>query len=143
MITRVAIAAIAGTIVMFILGFLIYGILLDSYMKSVMTPDAAKLMKEMPDLIILFISNFAFCWLYAFVFEHWAGIKTFVSGMIGGVLITIPIAVGFDLNMYSVMNMMQSFTPIIIDVVAITIMSAIAGGVIGQVLGILNKKTAD
>lgn len=142
MVMRVAIAALVGAIVMFILGFLIYGILLDSYMRSAMTPESAKLMKEMPNLVVLFISNFAFAWLYAFVFERWANIKTFVSGMIGGILISIPITLGFDLNMFSTMNVMQSFTPIIVDVLAIAVMSAISCGVMGQLLGMLNKKQA-
>lgn len=142
MITRVAIAALVGSVVMFGLGFLIYGVLLDSYMRGSMTPEAAKAMKEMPNLVGLFISNLAFSWMYAFVFERWAGIKTFVSGLIAGILIVVPIAIGFDLNMFSTMNLTSGFTPIIVDVLAVTVLSAISAGVIGQVLGMLNKNKA-
>ncbi|HRH43262.1 MAG TPA: DUF1761 domain-containing protein [Pyrinomonadaceae bacterium] len=142
MITRVAIAALVGSVVMFGLGFLIYGVLLDSYMRGSMTPEAAKTMKEMPNLFGLFVSNLAFSWMYAFVFERWAGIKTFVSGLIAGILIVVPIAIGFDLNMFSTMNLTSGFTPIIVDVLAVTVLSAISAGVIGQVLGMLNKNKA-
>ena len=142
MILRVAIAAVVGAIVMFALGFLFYGILLESYMKSAMSPDAAKLMKESPNLIGLFVSNLAFSWLYAFVFERWASIKTFVSGMIGGALIALPVAIGIDLNMFSTMSLMQSPSPMVVDILVVTVMAAITGGVIGQVLGMLNKNKA-
>ena len=56
MITRILLATLAGGVVMFLLGFLIYGILLDAFMKANMMPEAAKLMKDPPNLSLLFLS---------------------------------------------------------------------------------------
>lgn len=139
MISRVAIAALVGGIVLFGLGFLVYGLALDSYMKSTMSPEAAKMMKEMPNLILLFLGNVVTAWLYAFVFERWASIKTFVTGLIGGILISLPMIIGFDLMIFSTTNLMSSIPPVIVDILAFTFISAITGGVIGQVLGMLNR----
>ncbi len=142
MMTRVLVASLAGAVVMFGLGFLIYGLLLMEFMKANMVPEAAKLMKDSPNLVLLFVSNFAFAWLYAFIFERWASIKTFASGLMAGALIALPIAIGIDLNLFSTINIMQSVKPLIVDILAVTVMSAIVGGVIGQVLGMLNKNQA-
>ena len=138
MITRVIVAALVGSVVMFALGFLIYGLLLAEYMKTAMGQNAS-MMKDPPNFVLLFVSNLAFAWLLAFVFERWAGIKTFVSGLIGAALIVLPMMIGYDLNFYATTNMMQSVTPMLVDVLATTVLASIVGGVIGLVLGKLGK----
>lgn len=140
MITRVLVSALIGSVTMFALGFLIYGLLLAEYMKTAMGQNAS-LMKDPPNFVLLFVSNLAFAWLLAFVFERWAGIKTFASGLLGGALIVLPMMIGYDLNFYATTNLLQSFTPMIVDILATTVLASIAGGVIGFVLGKLGKTT--
>ena len=135
MIVRMLAAAVVGGIVMFGLGFLIYGLLLADFMKAGMTPEAAKLMKEPPNYVLLFVSNVLLAWVLAFIFERWASIKTFSAGAIGGALVVLPIVLGIDLQFAATMNMFNGFMPIIVDAIAATVMSAITGGVIGIVLG--------
>jgi uncharacterized protein YcfJ len=41
----------------------------------------------------------------------------------------------------SLMNLFTSFTPVLVDVIAFTVIGAIAGGVIGLVLGIIDRNS--
>lgn len=139
MITRIVLATLAGGIVMFVMGFLIYGILLDAFVKANMTAEAAKLLQDPPNLALLFASNLVFAWVLAFIFERWASIKTFVTGMIGGAIITASIALAIDLQLAATMNMMSGFLLILVDTLAVGVLGAVSGGVIGVVLGKMNK----
>lgn len=138
---RVLVAAIVGAIVMFFLGFLIFGLGLSGFFKAQLLPAAIPIAREMPDMIPLFLSNLVFAWFYALVFDHWAGIKTFVGGVLGGMTIGIPIAIAIDLNFMSMFKIYGSYLVVLVDAIAIAIMSGISGGVIGLVLGKMSPKT--
>lgn len=139
MITRVLAGTVVGGIVMFVLGWLIYGLLLAEYMKA-HTVNYAGLMKDPPDMIPLILANLVWAWLLAFVFDYWANIRTFAGGVKGGALIILPLVLGIDLQFMAFMNLYQGIVPLIIDVIAATLLGAIVGGVIGWVLGMVGKK---
>ena len=66
MLTKLLAAAVAGGIVFFILGFVIYGLILDPMvMKPNMNPDAAKLINEVPNWIPLVLGNLVLAFLVA------------------------------------------------------------------------------
>ncbi len=138
---RILAATVAGAIVMFFLGWLIFGVILMSYLQANMTQYEG-LQKIPPDFRLLIPAQLAWAWLYAFVFDHWAGIKTFLSGLTGGVLLGFPISVGINLQFESFMELYKGVAPMIVDILASTLWAAIAGGVIGLVLGLMSKKTA-
>jgi hypothetical protein len=138
---RVLVAAVAGAIVMFFLGFLIFGVALSGFMKAHIVAAAVPVVKEMPDMVPLVLSNLVFSWFYALVFDQWAGIKTFVGGVLGGMMIGIPVAIAIDLNFMSMFNIYSGFIVILVDAIAIGIMSGLSGGVIGFVLGKMGPKT--
>jgi hypothetical protein len=136
---RVLVAAIVGAIVMFFLGYLIYGLALASFMQA-NTIQYPGLMKDPPEFIALGLSNLAFAWLYAFIFDNWAGIKTFVGGVLGGISIAIPLALAVDLQYLAFMNIYKSLIVILVDIVAIAVMNGIAGGVMGLIIGKMSPK---
>ncbi|CAN5849570.1 hypothetical protein BH20ACI4_BH20ACI4_32620 [soil metagenome] len=140
MIIRVLAATVAGGIAFFFLGWLIFGLLLAEFMKAHTINYPGLLKEPMPDMIPLALANLAWAWLIAFIFDYWAGIKTFVGGLKGGALIMFPIILGIDLQFMAFMNLYQGFTPLIVDVIASTVLGAIAGGVIGLILGLVGKK---
>src|SRR5215213_2077007 len=131
---RVLVAALVGGIVMTLLGWLIFGILLMNFLKAYMIQYNG-LEKNPPDWIPLIIFNLAFAWLFAFVFDYWATIRTFVGGVKGGALIMLPLVIGIDFQYMAFMNLYNGYVPIIVDIIAATVLGAIAGGVIGFVLG--------
>ena len=137
---RVLVAAVVGAIIMFFLGWLIFGIALNSWMHANMIQYPG-LMKDPPDFIWLGLSNFAFAWLYAFIFDQWAGIRTFAGGVIGGITIAIPLALAIDLQFLAFMNIYKTIAVIFVDVAGVAVMNAIVGGVIGLILGKMAPKT--
>lgn len=139
MITRILAATVVGGIVMFVLGWLIFGLLFAEYMKA-HTVNYIGLMKDPPDMIPLVFANLFWAWLFAFIFDFWANIRTFATGLKAGALIMFPLILGIDLQFAAFMNLYQGIAPLIVDVVSATVMGAIVGGVIGWTLGMVGKK---
>lgn len=143
MLTRVLAATVAGGIAFFALGFLIYGMLLDPYLKANMIVYAGLIKEPMPDFVPLVAANLVNAFLFAFIFDKWASIRTFVGGLKAGAIIMSLIAITFDLQFLAFMNLWKGgFMPVVVDIIAATVMGAIVGGVIGQVLGMMNKGPA-
>jgi hypothetical protein len=143
MLTRILAATVAGGIAFFILGFLIFGLLLGpNMMQQYISPDAAKLMNETPVWAPLIIGNLVLALLLAYIFERWATISTFVGGLIGGAIIVFLLDTYFQMMFLAFMKMHTSYIPVIGDIIGSTVMGALAGGVIGAVLGMMKKAPA-
>lgn len=139
MVTRMAAATVAGGIAFFILGFVIYGLLLD---PMVMRPNMnvfPGLTKETPDFIPLFIANLVSALFLAYIFECLAGIKTFAAGLKGGAIIFFLMALSFQLMFIAFWNLSKNYIPPVMDIIGSTVMGAICGGIIAAVLGAMNK----
>jgi hypothetical protein len=136
---KAILAGFAGAILAFLLGWVIYGMLLMGYFES-NTTHYEGLMKDTPNLLLIFLNNLIWSLLLAFIFYKWAGVKSFAGGIKGAIIITLPISLSIDLYFVSGMNL---FTPVlvVVDVIASTIMWAIVGGLIGFILG-AGKKAA-
>lgn len=139
MITRVLVATLAGAVVLFLLGYLIFGVLLNSYMQANVMQYAG-MMKNPPNIMMLIVANLAFAWLLAFVADYWAGIRNFASGLKLGALITFPLIIWSTLRFEAFIDLYIGYALIIVVVLAATLLGAIAGGVIGLVLGMVDKK---
>jgi hypothetical protein len=141
MVTRILAAAVAGGIAFFILGFLIYGLLLDPMVMKPNMNTYPGLMNETPVWIPLVLANFVSALLLAYIFDKWAGIRTFAGGLNGGAIVFFLIALSFQLMFIAFMNLSKNYIPAIADIVGSTVMGAIGGGVIGAVLGMMSKET--
>jgi len=137
---RVLVAAVAGGAALFFLGFLVYGIALEAWMNSQMVPHPG-LMRESPNFVTLILANIVWALLVALIFDRWATISTFAGGLLGGAAIAFFMSLFNDLMSISLMNLFTSFTPVLVDVIAFTVIGAIAGGVIGLVLGIMDRNS--
>ena len=138
---RTIVAAIAGAIVMFLLGWLFFGVLLMDWFKSQATVEYTNIMLKEPRFIFIFLWQLVWCWLIAFIFDYWATIRTFIAGLKGGAIIMFAIVLGVNLSNYAFMNVYKGspYVPMLVDVLVATVMGAIGGGVIGLVLGKMNK----
>ena len=140
MISRVLVATLVGGIVFFLLGGLIFGAILDPMvMRPNTNPDALKLMKDPPNWALLVLGNLVFAFFLAYLFEKWTSIRSFGAGLTAGAVVMFFVALYFQLMFAAFMNMMTSITPAVADVLGSTIIGAITGGVIGLVLGKMNK----
>lgn len=142
MLTRVLVAAVGGGITFFILGFVIYGLILESTVMKPNMIEYSGLMKEMPNFAPLVLANIVSALLLAYIFDKWANIRTFVGGMQGGAVVWFLISLSFQLMFLAFMNLHKNYIPAIADVLASTVMGAIGGGVIGLILGMMNKSAA-
>ena len=138
--TRVLAAAVAGGAALFFLGFLVYGIALEGWMRSQEIPHPG-LMRESPNFVTLILANLVWALLVALIFDRWATISTFAGGLLGGAAIAFFMALFNDLMSISLMNIFNGFTPVLVDVIAFTFIGAIAGGVVGLVLGMMNRNS--
>lgn len=143
MFVRILAAAFAGALVFFLLGFVIYSFVVDPIMKDHMNQFPGLMKEPMPNLGFLFGWNFMMSFLFAFIFEKWAGIRTFSGGIKGGFVLMLIIAVMTDLSYLAFMNVYKDLFAPVLDVAAATVLGTIACGVIGLVLGLLYKPAKD
>jgi hypothetical protein len=131
--TNFILAGLAGGIVNFFLGWLIYGVLLTGFMQNnVIHYDG--LMNEMPTMYLLIISNLVAGFFLAFIFDRWAKISTLKGGFKGGLIIGLFISFMMDLSFSASMNLYNAKATIV-DIIAFTILFAFMGASVGWVLG--------
>src|SRR5262249_40924524 len=132
------VAGIAGGIVNFLLGWLIYGMLLKDFMASNMT---AGVMRADSDMIwwALIVGNLSMGFLLAYVIGKSSSVSAGQGAGVGFV-VGLLVCLGYDLIMYATSTIMTSLKGVAADVAATAVMSAIAGAVVGWVLG-MSKKT--
>ncbi len=138
--TRMLLAALAGAVASFLLGWLVYGVLLEPYyMAHTITYEG--LVKNPPVLWAIFVAGFCTTLLMAYIFDKWANIRTFAGGAMAGAWIAFLIILSFDLSFHAFYNLYPDYTVFLVDVVVGTIFNGIIGGVVALVLG-MGKKTS-
>jgi hypothetical protein len=135
---KTVIAAIAGAVLYFFLGWLVYGILLMGFYEA-HTVHYEGLMKEMPNLFAIFLSNLLMAFLFAWIFDKWANIRTFGKGFVGGMIISFLAFASMDISFAGMMNLYETPT-LIVDIVVSTVLGGLIAGFIAWILGMELKK---
>ncbi len=125
---KTLIGGLVAGVTAFLLGWVIYGMLLKSYFEQNMTPYEG-LLKSQPDLWAMGVSNLALGLLLAYVFNG-SGVKTARNGIASGAIVFGLFAVSVDMLFYAQMNLF-SLQLICVDVLA----SLVGGALVGAVLG--------
>lgn len=137
---KVLIGGLVGGVVFFLLGWLLYGILLKDYMATTMNNCAMLPMEEMIWWAII-VSNFA----YGFFIAVMIG-RTKSYGLAGGALlgatIGLLVTTAMDMSFYSMSTVFPNLTAVLVDIMINTFYTAVGGGVIGLVMGMGNKPAA-
>lgn len=128
-----------GGISFFFLGWLIYGVLLMDFMSEFSNTTFNRPEEEMVWWAMI-LSNMASGFIFSIIFG-WLNNKTIIGGVKIAAIIGGLFALSIDLSFYSMTTLYSSFTPIIVDIIAFTIMSAITGGIIAWVMN-MGKKEA-
>ncbi len=128
-------ATLAGFVVYFMLGFILYGVLLMDFYSS-HTGTATGVMRIDADMQwwALIAGNVVQAYLLVYIFGNWANITTFGGGLKAGAIIGFIMSLGISLNMYGTTNI-SDLTSTLVDPVVMSVMLGITGGVIGWVLG--------
>lgn len=135
---KFVLGTLAGGVAYFLLGFIIYALLMEDFFAAHTVKGIAKSETEMKYYPMV-VGNLAHAALLSFVFLKWANIKTFSSGLVGGAIIGFLMATGFDLVLYDTSKIM-SIVGVLADIVVYTIMTGLVGGVVGTVLGMGSKE---
>jgi hypothetical protein len=122
------IGGIAGGVVYFLLGWLLYGMLLSDFMKS-----SAGIERAQDSMIFwsLILGNLLLGFLLSYVLNR-SGAASVSDGLGTGFLIGLLFAAGFDLIMYGTTTLV-SLKQVAADVATFAVISAIAGAVIALV----------
>lgn len=131
--TKAILAGLAGGVFAFFAGWLIYGILLMDFMMGHTTMYEG-LMKDPPDFVFIIISNLAYGFLLAVIFDKWANARTLASGFTTGLIVAFLITLSLDASMYAFYNLFD-ITALLTDIVTGTIFGGLTGAVVGIVLG--------
>lgn len=135
--SKFIIATLAGAIVSFLLGWLVYGILLMDFMKA-NTMYYANLMKVKPNMITLVASNIFWAALFAFIFQKWANVNSFMGGFKAGLPIAFILALGYYSSMHAFYHLFTR-TWLVTDTIVSSLFHAVVAGVVGAVLGMGKK----
>ncbi len=137
-IKKLLFGGIAGGVAFFLLGWLIYGLLLMDFMNS--HPGVSGIIgKTEPDFLYLIIGNLSAGFLMAYIFIK-GNVNSMAGGFVTGGIIGLLMSVGFDCMMYATTTVISK-TAMATDVGAATVMWAIVGAIVGLVLG-MGKKAA-
>jgi hypothetical protein len=133
------IGTLVGGIAFFLLGYLVYGFALTNFFSG-HSGTATGVSKSMEEIGWgwLILGNLASGALLSYIFLKWANIATFAGGASAGAVIGFLMALSFDMVSFGTTNIMD-LTGSLADVVAASLMTAIAGGIIGAVLGMGSK----
>lgn len=128
-------AALVGGVAAFLLGWLIFGILLMGFMETHMMqyPGLMKGEGEM-NLGLLFLSNLLVSVLLTWAFGR-MGVNNVQSGLLHGAIIGLLFYLAVDLSFLAMMNMFDGPLAAAVDVMANTVWTAGIGGVVGFMLG--------
>ncbi len=136
--SRTILATLIGAVVSFLMGWLIYGVILRDYMQT-HTVSYEGLMKPDSKLMVSYILGnilqaIALCYVLLI-----ANVKLGGRGaMIGGIT-TFLFLLSMNIYFYAGMNWYTSFSAFLVDLVASVIIGTLVGAAIGFMLGRGNK----
>jgi hypothetical protein len=138
--TKFFLSGIAGGVVFFLLGYLIYGMLLMDFMKA-HAGLATGVNRDPTQMLFLYLilGNLLFGFLLAYIFSK-AGISTASKGFVTGAIVGFLVSASYDCVSYAT-TFISTRPGVLADVVSFTVMSAVGGAVVAWVAG-MGKKTA-
>lgn len=132
---RVVFAALSGGLAHFLIGWVLYSVLLADF--SIINAGTAYGVAKNPEdmeLAWVIAGSMAYALLLTLVFAHWARISTFKSGAIGGLWVGLLVSLEYYTVNYgtsNLINMTAALTYPFADAIA----SSITGGIVGWTLG--------
>lgn len=133
---RCLLGSLVGGVVLFFLGYALYGILLAGFFEA-NVGSATGLTREPFDFVSLGIAQFAWGGLLTTLI-NWKGAWTPVDSAKTGATVGVLAFLGFDLTLYATTNT-STLVGAVGDVVVATMLFAVAAAAISMVLG---KKAA-
>jgi uncharacterized membrane protein len=130
--TRFVVAALLGAVSLFVLGFVLWGVLLMDFFQANVITDV---MKETPDPFwALIVGHLAYATLLTLVIGVWSGATGAIPAMKTAAVVGLLMAVSVDFTMLATAEILN-LTASVVDPLVTTVQSAVTGAVIGWWLG--------
>jgi hypothetical protein len=129
---KILVGTLVAGVAMFLLGWLIYGVMLSGFMQANCDHSTQRPMGEMMWWALI-LSNFVSGLLLALVL-YWSGSLTMGTGAKTGAVLGFLIALSFDLMMYSMTTMYSTCMVVIVDAICYGLMFAVAGAITAKVM---------
>lgn len=130
---RFFLAAIIGGIAYFLLGYLVYGVMLMNF-YSAHTTTYPGLMRAGIMFWSIFLSSLCMAFLLTWIFGRWGNINTLSGGLMAGFIVGLLTQASFDLGIYAFFNLYDC-TYLIVDIIVTSFFTAVIGGIIAWILG--------
>jgi hypothetical protein len=136
---KILLGGLAGAVTLFILKWIVYGVLLIDWITANLNPC---IMRPMQDYIIwaMILATFAFGFLLSIIF-NWSNTTGMAKGAKVAGIIGLLYSISVDLSLYGTSTRFSNLTAVFVSVIANAVMWVIAGAVVGWVMG-LGKKEA-
>ena len=136
------VGGIIGGIANFLLGWLVWGMLLMSFMQEHTTEVGKAVMRGEDGMVwwAMIAGNLLWGFTLSYVLAK-SGVTSAASGATMGAIFGLLVSASINCFMYAQMNAWDT-TSIGVDVVANTVVGAVVGGIIGWYLGMGKKATA-
>ncbi|RIH64700.1 hypothetical protein D1164_13770 [Mariniphaga sediminis] len=128
-----------GGIAFFLLGWLVYGILLMDYSSANYDQSIYRADGEMIWWALI-ASNLAIALLLTLVLK-WSGAKAITDGLKTGAILGFLLSLNINLSFYSMTTMFLHFSGLVVDVLVFTLMMAVIGLIIVSLWGKKSKDT--
>ena len=133
--TKFLIATVIGSVIYFLLGWLVYGILFADFLSiSENFRESVQYPEEEFKIGLMFLSCLPWTGMLTYIFMKWANISTFTSGLKAGALLGALITLASFLGLSAEFRI-WTMQIVLANVVAATICTGITAGVIGWYLG--------
>jgi len=130
---RVLVGALLGGITFFLLGWILYGMLLGPTLDPHMMDGLGRADDEM-QIAFIILGNLLAGLLFAYILDK-ANANSVNSGATIGGIVALLLALSMNFTMYGVSNAFKDLTGVVLDAVVYTIMGAIVGAAIGWYYG--------
>jgi hypothetical protein len=133
---------VTGTIVYFIIGWIVFEYILGSYTNANTTQIVGfKKNEEEASMLMLILSCAAYALLLSSLMLYWINIPmNFIEGFKLGAVVGLLVAIMTDSYWYGTSHFYNNTKPMILDIIAATITVGIMGGAIALVLSFVQKK---
>lgn len=132
-IVRFLVATIAGTLVLLVLGAILYAMVFTGYFAANAEPGAAAVAKDPPAMLFIYLSELILAVLLCLVIGCWAGVSGAVAGFRTGAVFGFLMSLAISMMFYGTVTYMN-LQATLFDVVLTTVRVAVAGAVIGMIL---------
>ena len=136
---KIVVGSLAGGLAYFLLGWVVYGILMKDYCATNLNQTGMRKEEEMI-LWAIGVSNIAFAMLLALIFS-WSNTSSILNATKMAAIIGLLVSISIDLSFYAMTTLYQSRSIIIVDVIVNTILTAIVGAIVYWTM-CLGKKEA-